>query len=90
MNNRQKAKRFKKLYEATLPQKTFPVICAERQLQKYRCKIQIPKQITMLGEEHALDYAVENIARHFKEFIRDHVDYNTELGCYELTVWLRD
>ena len=82
MNNRQKAKHFKKLYESMLYQAPNPVIYKEPPLKKYRCRIIIPDS----DKEEAID----EITQHFKELVNEHIEYNKELGCYEQTLWLKE
>lgn len=82
MNNRQKAKRFKRLYETSLPQRTFPVIASNKPLQKYKCRVQVA--------DHTREYAIDEITMHFKRDIAaQYVIYNEAAGCYEITLWVK-
>ena len=81
MNNRQKAKHFKKLYEATLPDKPTSIIFTKNPLKRYKCKVTAPEESTK--------EAIHIMAQHFEKLASEHIEYNKELGQYELTVWLK-
>lgn len=81
MNNRQKAKHFKKLYEATLPGKPTSIIFTRNPLKRYKCKVTAPEESTK--------EAIHIMAQHFEKLASEHIEYNKELGQYELTLWLK-
>ena len=80
MNNRQKAKHFKELYERTLPNKTWPIIVKRNPLERYKCVV-----IARSREE-----AIEKIVQHFKDFLM--LSDNTVYCCgdeYDFTFWIK-
>lgn len=89
MNNRQKAKHFKKLYEMTRPTYTSPHI-ETRELKKYRCRVAVSDQLRQQDPEIAKATAVYRMAAHFTDFISEHIEYNKDAGCYEVTVWVKE
>lgn len=89
MNIRQKAKHFKKLYEMTRPQYTSPQF-ETRELKKYRCRVAVSEQLRQHDPETAKATAVYRMAAHFTDFISEHIEYNKEVGCYEITVWVKE
>lgn len=90
MNIRQKAKHFKKLYEMTRPRYTSPQLEPQRELKKYRCRVAVSDQKRQQGQEMAKASAVYRMAAHFTDFISEHIEYNKEAGCYEVTVWVKE
>ena len=80
MNNRQKAKHFKMLYEMTLPQKPIPgVNIKTNPLEHYKCVV-----LAKSEEE-----AINKIAQHFKDFILCN-DALYKCGDeYEFSFWLK-
>lgn len=80
MNNRQKAKHFKMLYEMTLPQKSIPeIIIKSSPLERYKCVVLAKSK----GE------AIDKIAQHFKDFILCN-DALYKCGDeYEFSFWLK-
>lgn len=91
MNNRQKAKHFKKLYESTLYKAVPPIVVNEcRELKKYRCRVAVSEQTRQQEPETAKATAVYRMAAHFTDFISEHIEYNKEAGCYEVTVWVKE
>ena len=80
MNNRQKAKHFKRLYEMTLPQKPIPGITIKSNpLEHYKCVVLAKSE----GE------AIDKIAQHFKDFILCN-DALYKCGDeYEFSFWLK-
>lgn len=91
MNNRQKAKHFKKLYESTL-YKTVPTIVINecRELKKYRCRVATSYMLRQQEPEASKAEAVYRMAAHFTDFISEHIEYNKDAGCYEVTVWVKE
>ena len=77
MNNRQKAKRFKKLYEVGLSK----IIFTRNLLKRYRCNVEIP--------EENREEAIHIMAKHFEQLASEHIEYNKQLGQYELTLWVK-
>ena len=90
MNTRQKAKRYKKLYEQMLPRVRQPRVSQERPLLQYRCRVKCPKQMSMPGADHTREYAINRMIKDFKDLIDNQITYNDNEGCYEMTVWVRD
>ena len=90
MNNRQKAKHFKKLYEMTQPRYISPISPETRELKKYRCRVAVSDQLRQQEPETAKATAVYRMAAHFTDFISEHIEYNKEAGCYEVTVWVKE
>lgn len=88
MNIRQKAKHYKKLYEMTRPRYTSPHI-ENRELKKYRCRVAVSDQLRQQEPETSKASAVYRMAAHFTDFISEHIEYNKEAGCYEVTVWVK-
>lgn len=86
MNTRQKAKHFKKLYEATLPGKPTSIIFTRNPLKRYKCKVIVPK---ITAPEESTKEAIHIMAQHFEKLASEHIEYNKELGQYELTLWLK-
>lgn len=89
MNNRQKAKHFKKLYESMIPPYTSPHI-KTRELKKYRCRVAVSDQLRQQDPEVSKASAVYRMAAHFTDFISEHIEYNKDAGCYEVTVWVKE
>ena len=89
MNIRQKAKHFKKLYESMKPTYTSPHI-ENRELKKYRCRVAVSDQLRQQEPETAKATAVYRMAAHFTDFISEHIEYNKDAGCYEVTVWVKE
>lgn len=87
MNNRQKSKHFKKLYESTLPGKQKHITFTRYPLKKYACKVIVPKVTT---PEESTKEAIHIMAQHFEKLASEHIEYNKELGQYELTLWLKE
>ena len=77
MNNRQKAKHFKRLYEEEVNAKTIRIRFKEK-LEKYVCVVQAG---------NGMD-AIDKITHHFKEFCGDHIE-KTINGNYEFTFWVK-
>lgn len=90
MNKRQKAKHFKKLYEMTLKNYKPPFTVEQRELKKYRCRVAVSDQTRQQGQETAKATAVYRMAAHFTDFISEHIEYNKDAGCYEVTVWVKE
>lgn len=84
MNTRQKAKHFKKLYEATLPGKSTSIIFIRDHHKKYKCSVKAVGDATVRKE------AIHIMANHFEKLASEHIEYNKELGQYELTLWLKE
>jgi hypothetical protein len=80
MNNRQKAKHFKWLYEKTLPHNQIPgPIIKTNPLKHYKCVVLAKSE----GE------AIDKIAQHFKDFILCN-DALYKCGDeYEFSFWLK-
>lgn len=78
MNNRQKAKHFKRLYER------------DKKLEKFVCRVHTPRQMSEPGADHTRDYAIDEITMHFKRDIAaNYVRYNNAEKCYEMTLWVK-
>lgn len=84
MNTRQKAKHFKKLYEATLPVTQPHIIFTSVPLKKYKCNVKA------VGAAAVRKEAIHIMANHFEKLASEHIEYNKELGQYELTLWLKE
>ena len=95
MNLRQKAKRFKKLYENTLPKKPYPVIyeaCSEKHY-KVCCMVDKRDIVDSPQAHQSLKTHVENgILRDLKPIIWDNLkaeeDLYTDKIIYSLDVWM--
>lgn len=90
MNTRQKAKRYKKLYEQSLPRVRQPIVFPELPLLQYRCRVKCPKEMSMPGADHSREYAINRMTKDFIDLIDNQITYNDNEGCYEMTVWVRD
>jgi len=94
MNLRQKAKRFKKLYEDALPKKPYPVIYETHRAKHYRIRHMVDKrEIAYAPSPQLLQTSVENnILRELRPLIRDSLiaeeDLFTNKIIYSLDVWM--
>lgn len=96
MNNRQKAKHFKKLYETTLPQKAAPIIIQREDYQRHRAEFQIrTRDLVYLQDNQVLMKThIENgILRGLRPLIWDRLkvekDIHTDRYIYSLDVWMK-
>lgn len=90
MNTRQKAKRFKKLYEQSMPRVRRPIVLPSQPLLQYRCIVRCPKEMSMPGADHTRDYAINRMIKDFRDLIDNQITYDDNEGYYEMTVWVRD
>lgn len=94
MNLRQKAKRFKKLYEDALPKKPYPVIYETHRAKHYRIRHMVDKsEIAYAPSSQLLQTQIENgILRELRPVIRDNLkaekDLYTDKIIYSLDVWM--
>lgn len=94
MNLRQKAKRFKKLYEDALPKKPYPVIYESHRAKHYRVRHMIDKrEIAYAPSPQLLQTQIENsILRELRPLIRDNLiaekDLYTNKIIYSLDFWM--
>jgi hypothetical protein len=96
MNNRQKAKRFKRLYEDIL-KKPIPTIIKEpKELQHYRSYYVYDRRISDYAwierEDVRDDYIASDLAKKFLPEIKKHVmtdiDFDTGQKRYFLDIWM--
>lgn len=94
MNNRQKAKHFKKLYESFL-KKPAPIVREYVPLQHYACEYSIPIDTRMLDYNPELlqDHVTQCFINECKNIIKENIEtkenpYTRRLE-YELHMWLR-
>ena len=81
MNNRQKVKHFKMLYESTLPKLKSPIIIQSNPLKRYKCVVLA----------HSKKDAADRIAQHFKDFIICNDNVMIQDGDkYEVTFWIKE
>lgn len=95
MNNRQKAKHFKKLYEEALPKKPYPVIYQTLPLINCRIQHRIPAREVVYGQSNPalLKSHIENkILRELRPYIWNNLitekDNYTDSYTYTLDIWL--
>lgn len=60
MNNRQKAKHWKQLYEMSLPKKTYPIVYQKTSLQHLRC-VQSIRKLEMIQGGSLLEENIRNL-----------------------------
>lgn len=94
MNNRQKAKHFKKLYESLI-KKPAPIVIEYVSLQHYGCEYSIPIDTRMLeyNPELLQDQVTQHFINEYKDIFKKNIEtkenpYTGRLE-YELHVWLR-
>lgn len=94
MNLRQKAKRFKKLYEDALPKKPYPVTYEKHRAKHYRVRHMVDKrEIDYAPSLQLLQTQIENsILRELRPLIRDNLieekDLYTNKIIYSLDIWM--
>lgn len=95
MNLRQKAKRYKKLYEDILPKKPYPVVYVERGAKHYKARTFAHERELAYAEiePQVLKSNIEiAILRELKPFIWDNLkkeeDQYTGETIYTLDVWM--
>ena len=94
MNNRQKAKHFKKLYECFL-KKHDPIVREYVPLQHYACEYSIPIDSRMLDYNPELlqDQVTQRFINEYKDIFKGNIETkeNPDAGRleYELHIWLR-
>jgi hypothetical protein len=95
MNNRQKAKRFKQLYEQTLATKINPIRIESEPLNHLRVKQYVPyDDFAYVGSETIMvDCAINRMMSDLKERLKDNVivekDYPSRRVIFTLDVWVR-
>lgn len=86
MNNRQKAKHFKRLYEMSLPQKR-PLSFPKRTILKY---YGVAVRVPLWDEDYPMcrveDDLIHNLRDILKENIKEEIDYDG-IKRYYLDIW---
>lgn len=86
MNNRQKAKHFKRLYEMSLPQKR-PLSFQRTMLKHYGVAARVP----LWDEDYPMcrveDNLIHNLRDILKENIKEEIDYDGRKRYY-LDIWM--
>lgn len=95
MNNRQKAKHFKKLYEQRLPKKPYPVVYSTMLPKHYRIQhlMDVRDVVYVSDNPSMLKTQIENgILRKLRPLICDNlkteIDIDTGKYKYSLDVWI--
>ena len=92
MNARQKAKRYKKLYENML-KKPYPVIYKARDGKHYRVRYKVNRMELVGVPPHALQNDIENhILEELRPIVRDNLKVENDLYSdefiYSLDIWM--
>lgn len=96
MNNRQKAKRFKQLYEQTLATKVNPIKIETEPLTQLRVKQYVPYDdfVHVGSEQIMVGCAINRMMSDLKERLKDNVivekDDRTRKAIFTLDVWVRE
>lgn len=97
MNLRQKAKRFKKLYEESLPKKPYPVVHSTTSLKHYKVQQSIDSRDILYIQDdlQIMKSVIENrILQELRPLIFDNLivehDLYTDTYRYSLDIWMKD
>ena len=95
MNNRQKAKHWKRLYEESLPQKPYPVVLETHPLQHFSAKYSVPRMDRDIFDnpDTFINTVTNQLISQFKAYLKDSViiseDIKRDRMEFELSIWLR-
>lgn len=83
MNNRQKAERFKRLYEQGLPKKPYPVVYQTLPLKHFTARYSICKEELSHYPQELLMNTIQNqLISQLKDVIKDHIEWEDNPQLY--------
>ena len=85
MNNRQKAKHFKRLYEMGLPKKPYPVVYEHVDLQHYKAQT-----VTERWDEVPMYVIEDKLVQNIREILKENIKIEHDIydrNVYSLDIW---
>jgi predicted class III extradiol MEMO1 family dioxygenase len=86
MNNRQKAKHFKRLYEMGLPKKPYPVVFEHIDLKHYKTQT-----VTERWDEVPMYIIEDKLVQNIREILKENIKAEHDIydrNVYSLDIWM--